>query len=517
MVFLEKIRRTARMASLLTVLILPAWWAWSGDGALEAAKGYRERNGARILQEFAHFLSIPNVAQDLPNMHRNAVFIQAAFKKRGVEMELLELPDVPPLVYGELKAEGATRTLLVYVHYDGQPVDPTRWTHDPWSATLYSAAMKDGGKPRPFPRPGEVIDPEWRIYARAAGDDKAPIPAILAALDALQEAGIPRTSNLKFLFEGEEEAGSIHLKKYLELHRDKLAGDFWLFCDGPMHQSRRPQVIFGCRGVTGMELRVFGANRSLHSGHYGNWSPVPGMALAHLLASMKEEDGKVVIEGFYDTVTPIGALERAALAELPEVDDQLRKELGLAWTEADNAPLAQRILLPSLTVSGLESGNVGAKGRNVIPAHATARLGIRMVKGNEPEHMLDLVEAHIKKQGYHIVYEEPDQKTRLRHRKLVWVSRFQNGYPAARTSMDQPIAQQVIAAVERASGETVVRLPTVGGSLPLFLFTDLLQQPAIVLPIANHDDKQHAPDENLRIANLWMGIDIYAAVFAMPE
>ena len=484
--------------------------------ALEAARSYRTAHGAEILTAFAELLTLPNVGSDSVGIHQNAEYIKDAFEKRGVDIELLKLPGAPPLIYGEINTPGATRTLGIYVHYDGQPVDETRWTHGPWQPTLYTASMEQGGQPRPLPEPGTPVDPEWYLYARSAGDDKAPLGALLPALDALREAGIPLTSNVKFLFEGEEEMGSPHLAEYLDRHGDRYADvDVWLFCDGPVHQSRRAQLVFGVRGVTGLEVTVYGATRSLHSGHYGNWAPVPGFLLADLLATMKDESGRVLIDGFYDTVAPLGGLEREALANLPSYDETLRQELGLARTEGEGAALAERLLLPSLTVKGLSSGNVGARARNVIPASATAALGIRLVKGNDPQAMIDLVEAHIRKQGFHIVRDEPDQDTRLRYPKIARVRRG-GGYPAARTPMDLPIAQHVVAAMTDAAGEPPILVPALGGSLPLYLFTEVLGKPAVIAPIANHDDNQHAPDENLRLANLWYGIDLYAALLTMP-
>ena len=216
-----------------------------------------------------------------------------------------------------------------------------------------------------------------------------------------------------------------------------------------------------------------------------------------------------------ETVETIGEVERMALARLPSYDETLRQELGLARTEGEGATLAERLLLPSLTVKGLSSGNVGPRARNIIPASATAALGIRLVKGNNPQAMLDLVEEHIRKQGYHIVRDEPDHATRLKYPKIARVRRG-GGYPASRTPMDLPVAQRVVAAMADAAGEAPVVVPALGGSLPLYLFTDRLGKPALIVPIANHDDNQHAPDENLRLANLWYGIDLYAALLTMP-
>jgi acetylornithine deacetylase/succinyl-diaminopimelate desuccinylase-like protein len=491
--------------------------ALSAQSTAEVVRQYREAHAPRIVRDFAKLLAIPNVASDSVGIHGNAEYIRDRLVERGVETELVKVNGTPPIVFGTLRVPGATRTLGVYVHYDGQPVDERRWSNGAWEPRLFSRLMQDGGTAIPFPSDGDEVDPEWMIYARSAGDDKAPIGALLPVLDAMNEAGIQPTSNIIFLFEGEEEAGSVRLGDYLALLKDRLDEiDAWLFFDGPVHQSGRPLLTFGVRGVTGMEITVYGPNRSLHSGHYGNWAPVPGTMLAHLLASMKAETGEVLIDGFYDTVEPLGPDERAALDAIPPYDEELKEELGITWSEGEPEGLNERLLLPSLTIRGLESGNVGERARNVIPSTATATLGIRMVKGNETDAMLDLVEAHIRSQGYHIVYEEPDQDTRLQYRKIARVTR-DSGYQAARTEMGLPVVQEIVAATRSAAGEDLVLVPALGGSLPLYLFTEFLDRPAVIVPIANHDDNQHSPDENLRIRNLWYGIDLYAALLTMPR
>ncbi len=269
------------------------------------------------------------------------------------------------------------------------------------------------------------------------------------------------------------------------------------------------------RGYTGLDLTVYGASRYLHSGHYGNWAPNPAQRLARLLGSMKDDEGQVLIEGFYRGTVPITEAERAAIAALPDYDRELRRELGLAATEAGNALLAERLLLPSLNVRGLVSAAVGPSARNIIPTEATASLDIRLAQGNDPAGILDRVEEHIRRQGYRIIHEVPDLATRLSYPKLVRVER-REGYPAARTPVDLPAVQPVMAAVERAAGEPPLLVPTMGGSLPLYLFTELLGRPMVIVPIANHDNNQHAPNENLRLANLWYGIDLMAALLTLP-
>jgi acetylornithine deacetylase/succinyl-diaminopimelate desuccinylase-like protein len=493
--------------------------------AVAAARAWRDAHGAEILAGFADLLRRPNVASDAAGIRANAEAIAAAFRVRGAEMELLTLPDAPeapPVVFGELAAQGdgeadgasAAPTLVLYVHYDGQPVDAAKWTHPPWQPTLLTAALEAGGVPRPFPGPGEAVDPEWRLYARSAGDDKAPLAALLAAVEALRAAGLPRRVRLKLFFEGEEEAGSPHLGAYVERYADRLAADAWLFLDGPVHQSGRPQLFFGVRGYSGLEVTVYGADRYLHSGHYGNWAPNPIVELARLIASMKSEDGRVLVDGFYDTVEPLGEAERSALAAVPEFEDELRYELALAESEGGNgARYGERIALPSLNVRGIAGATVGDTARNVIPPSATASFDLRLVAGNDPQAMLDLVEAHVRRQGFFVVHEEPSAEVRRAHAKVAKVVRYP-GYRAVRTAMDLQVARRVVAAAKGAAERELVLLPTLGGSLPLYVVEDRLRAPLVGVPIANHDDNQHAPDENLRLANLWYGIDLFAALLA---
>jgi acetylornithine deacetylase/succinyl-diaminopimelate desuccinylase-like protein len=505
------------LAVTLTLVLAALGSPLAAQDGLDAARAHREADGPGILRRYAEFLALPNVARDSIGIARNAAYLRERLSALGVRAELLRVPGAPPVVFGRLDVPGASRTLALYAHYDGQPANPDEWRQHPWTPTLYSGPHWSGGTPRPLPADGEAVDPEWRLYARSAGDDKVAIGALLEVLTAFRTGGVRPTSNLVFFFEGEEEAGSPHLQEVLETYRDRLAGvDAWLFLDGPVHPSGRPMLAFGVRGTARLEVTVYGPNRGLHSGHYGNWAPVPGRLLAQLLATMWDADGTVLIEGFYDDVAPLGADERAALARLPDTDDALRRELGLARTEGQPTSLAERLLLPALTVLGLASANVGALAANVIPEAATATLGLRLVKGNDPDRMLRLVEDHIRRQGYHVVREEPDAATRLAHPRIARVTSGRS-YPAARTAMDQPIVREVIAAATRVSGDELVLLPGMGGSLPLYLFTDLLASPALIVPVANHDNNQHAPDENLRVANFWYAIDLYGALLTMPS
>jgi acetylornithine deacetylase/succinyl-diaminopimelate desuccinylase-like protein len=495
-----------------TLLCLVCAGAAGADDPLALARAHRALRGSEILREFSEFLAIGNVASDSAGIRKNAAWIRDAFQKRGVTVTLLEVPGAPPIVLGRLDTPGTTRTLGIYAHYDGQPAGTQGWLKPAWTPTLYSGPPEAGASVIPLPASGTTIDPEWRLMARSSGDDKAPIIAILAVLDALHDT--PRTSNLVFFFEGEEEAGSPHLGAFVERYATDIRVDAWLMCDGPVHPTRRPELAFGVRGVVGLEMTVYGPSHGLHSGHYGNWAPNPAMTLARLLASMKDAKGLVLVKGFYDTVEPLGQLEKKAVAALPNDDRALLSELGLAESEGRRT-LNEALLLPTLNVRGLRSGDVGDDARNVIPPTATASLEMRLVKGNDPEAMLDLIERHLRKQGATIVREDPDSTVRSAHPLVVKVVR-QSGYPAVRTPMDDPIVPLLKEAAYRASGQPPVLMPTLGGSLPLYHFVRAWKKPLVIVPIANHDDNQHTANENLRLANLWYGIDLYALLFTLP-
>ena len=478
----------------------------------EEVERYRGANEAAIVRELAGFVAIPNVAADKPNIARNAQHLLTMLRARAIDARLLETPDASPAVYGEVPSAGAQRTVVFYAHYDGQPVDATQWKTPPWTPVLRDKALDQGGVEIPLPDAGRISG-EARLYGRAAADDKAPIVAMLNALDALRAAHVMPSVNLKFYFEGEEEAESPHLRSSLERNRDLLRADAWIFCDGPVHQSRRMQVVYGARGVVPLELTVYGATRALHDGHYGNWAPNPAALLASLLASMRDLDGRVTIAGFSDGARPIGDLDREAIAQIPKVDAELRRSFGLARTEADDAPLAERILLPAMNVRGLFAGHVGAQAANAIPTEARASIDFRLVPDQKTEAVRAAVERHLAAQGYFVVRGEPDLPTRLAHPRIVRAE-WKQGYPGVRTPMDAPFARAVGGVVGQSlGGAPVVHLPIQGGSVPLATLQEVLGVPVVLLPIVNHDDNQHAANENLRIQNLWDGVEIFAALY----
>jgi acetylornithine deacetylase/succinyl-diaminopimelate desuccinylase-like protein len=472
----------------------------------QKATAWRAQHEREILAEFSDLLAIPNLASDTPNIERNVAAIRAMCEKRGLTTRFLTVEGAPPIVIADLPAPQAKRTIAVYAHYDGQPVDPAKWKTDPWKPVMRDAAGNDVDW-----KTAKTIEPEWRLYARSAGDDKAPIIGMLAALDALRASELKPSVNLRFVFEGEEEAGSPHLAQYLEKYPRELRPDAWILCDGPVHQSRRAELFFGARGTTDLELTVYGPIKGLHDGHYGNWVPNPIVRLTHLLDSMRDEDGRILIKGFYDDVKSPSAAELSAITKIPDVEADLRREFQIAATEGSGRPLNELLLQPALNIRGIQSGHVGQMASNTIQTEASASIDFRLVPNETPDSIKPVVERHLAAQGYTIVRERPDAATRAKHPKIVRVA-WGAGYPPARTSLDLPLSRE-IATIMAAAAHDPVRLPTVGGSIPMYLFQQPNDTPVIGLPIANHDDNQHASDENLRLQNLWDGIEIYAALF----
>jgi acetylornithine deacetylase/succinyl-diaminopimelate desuccinylase-like protein len=476
--------------------------------ASRVARAWRQTHERPIVDEYLQLLSIPNIASDQANIRRNADLIVAMMKKRGIASRLVEAPGANPVVFGEIRVPGASRTIVFYAHYDGQPFDPKEWATPPFSPALRDKSLERDGQI--IPLPAAAFDPESRIYARSTGDDKAPILAILAALDS----GAKPKSNIKFVFEGEEEAGSPNLGRILEANKTLFSGDVWLICDGPVHQTRRQLIAFGARGIATVDVTVYGPRRELHSGHYGNWAPNPAMMLVKLLGSLKNDAGRVMIDHYYDNISPLSETEKRAIAEAPDFDAELKKELWLGSTEGAPKKLIELLQQPSLNIRGMASARVGGQASNVIPSTATATIDMRLVKGMDHKQTVERFIDHVRKQGYFVVDTDPGAEVRMAHERVAKIVSKEGGYNAVRTSMDLPISQEVIRAVESARGPSV-KVPTMGGSVPLDMIEHELGTHTITVPIANHDNNQHSFNENIRIQNLWDGIELMAALLTM--
>ena len=478
---------------------------------------YRKENESKIIDEYVKFVAIPNVTRDTVNILRNVAFIKAMMEQRGIKAEFLNgiTPNVNPVVFGEVKVPGAKYTLSFYAHYDGQPVNPAKWTGglQPFEPVFIDKPVEQGGK---IISVSGNISPEYRLAARGSADDKAGVMTILNAYDALVKTGVMLTHNIKFFFEGEEELGSTHLDEIFKKNKEKLQTDLWVIIDGPRHVSGKKMISFGVRGDVNMNLTVYGPKRPLHSGNYGNWAPNPALSLVQLLASMKDDKGHILVEGYYEDVIPLSAKEKDALLKVPNIEETLKKELGIAKPEGDGRSFLELLHLPTLNINGIKSADVGELGANIIPTKAEAMLDLRLVLGNEVDKQINKVTRHIEKNGFHVIDHEPTDEERLKYNKLIKITRGV-GYPAQRTSFDLPIAQSLVKAVQATVDYPVILIPSMGGSLPLFLFEKTLNAKLITVPVVNYDNNQHAENENVQLKFLWEGIETIAAIMVMQH
>lgn len=502
----------ARLAVLGTSLVL--------TGALAVAQsGLTDSQRHAALRELVALLSLPNVATNQADIRKNAEYLRAAFEKRGFASAIVTTRR-SPVVMAERPLDqpapaGGGRTITFYFHYDGQPVSPAEWRDSGPFEPIFRDGPVDAGGKLVTVTMGGPISRDWRIYARSAADDKGEIVALLSALDAVIASRQRITATIRVVMEGDEEAGSPVLEEALLAHADRTRGDLVIMVDGPRHASGRPTFFFGARGILSAELTVFGAKADLHSGNYGNWAPNPALQLSRLIASMKDENGQVLIKGFYDDVVPLTPEEERAIAEIPPVEQDQMRAFGFARPEVPGDRLERRHNLPTLNVEGLQSGTVGGQGRTIIPASATARFDLRLVKAIDPASQFNRLAEHVRSQGYHLVAgTAPTDEERALYPRLARLVQIE-GYPAGRTPFDTPLAQAVIGEVGRALNITPVRLPTLGGSAPFYVFTDRLKAPTIGMPVANYDNNQHGPNENLRLGEFFDAIDAMRAILTM--
>lgn len=498
-----------------------AWLALAASPGAQSGAELRRQvaewvsaNHGPLYAELVELLSIPNVAADTANIRRNAEHLQKMLARRGFTAEMLET-DGNPLVFGALEVPGATRTILFYSHYDGQPVDPAAWKQpDPFQPVLRTGRLDRGGEVvRDVPvSPAKALRDDWRLYARSASDDKSPIVALCAALDALKAAGLAPSANVRVILDGEEEASSPNLVPAIARYRDKLRADLMVILDGPIHSSNRPTIAYGARGIVTLNLTVYGPKSGVHSGNYGNWIPNPAQRLASLLASMKDDSGRVLVKGFYDGVVAPSADEQALLDAVPDDAAQMLRTFGVAAPETAFPSLQAALQVPTLNVRGLASAHVGAGARTIVPDKATAAIDIRLVKETRGDDLIDKLRAHVRAQGYHVIEGEPDDETRARHSRIASILRSETVTNAFRTPPADPQARRIAAALEAAFGVPPVQLRTLGGTVPIAPFIEALGFPAILVPTVNFDNNQHEENENLRLGNFFQAIEIVAAI-----
>lgn len=482
------------------------------DAIADRVRLWRQAHEKEIVLDFMNFLALPDVATNVSDVEKNAAYLESLLKERGFATKILAAaPGTPPSVFAEMTVPGAVRTVLFYAHYDGQPVNQKGWIADPFRPSMRTALPE--ARPIDWEAAPGPLDPNGRIYARAAGDDKGTIEAFLSGFDALKAAGIKPSVNIKLLYEGEEEQGSPHLAKIVADNLALLHCDLLIMGDGPMHQSGRQMINFGNRGIASFEATVYGPTKPLHDGHYGSWAPSPAVMIAELVTSLRDDDGHIRIPHFYDDVAPVTPAQRAALAALPPVEAQLKTALGLGRTIGP-ARLADGYLSPTLNVRAIHAGDEGPNAANAIATEANASFDFRLAPGEKPARVHALLENYLVREGWFIVRADPDIATRLGHPKVIRIVWDRGESEAVSAPLDAPPAKAVAAAISRTVGTPVIELPIVGASSGMADVVNQLHCPMVGVSIANYDDNQHAQNENLRLGNLWDGMEVYAGLVA---
>jgi acetylornithine deacetylase/succinyl-diaminopimelate desuccinylase-like protein len=481
-----------------------------------AADGSMADTVQKNLAEFQDLLAIPNVADRPADIRRNAEFVKRAFEKRGFAAELLANPADRPLVFARLAGPSGAKTILFYIHLDGQPVVPEEWVQpDPFAPVV--KRRDASGAWQPVARDAldaKPLDPELRVFARSASDDKAPILMLLTAVDRLNASGKTPAYGVEVLVDSEEEIGSPSLAGVVAANRSLFHADALVILDGPEHPSRRPTLVFGNRGIALAKLVVFGPPAPLHSGHFGNYAPNPAFRLASLVAGMKDDDGRVRIAGWYDGVRLTHA-DRAEMAASGDDETALTKRTGVAKPEAVGATYQESLQYPSLNVRGMASASIGAKAANIVPSEATAELDFRTTPENDGRHLFELVKRYIESKGYHLVDGVPTDADRAKYEKLASFA-LGSVEKAERTPIDSPLGQWAYDALRSDGGPKPVRIRMMGGTVPTDVIVDALHLPFLMIPTVNADNNQHAHDENVRVGNLVSGTETLHALLTTP-
>jgi acetylornithine deacetylase/succinyl-diaminopimelate desuccinylase-like protein len=480
-----------------------------------------QQNAERLAQasfrEYFELLSLPNDAINPPDIQSNVDFLDRAFRKRGFSTQRLENAGKPMLYAEWPKHAPGAKTILYYMHVDGQPVVDREWSQ----ASPWKPVVKQRGSSGAWAIVNSnllfalTLDPELRVFARSASDDKAPIMMFLAAFDGLSEMKADPATNVKVLIDSEEEKGSPSLRAVVEANKALLTCDALIIFDGPRHQSERPTLVFGNRGVAHVTLVVYGPKQPLHSGHFGNYVPNPAVRLARLIASMKDDQGRVTVRGYYDRIK-LSAAEKKILAETNDDEAAIRRRTGIKAAERVGKNLQEALQFPSLNVRGMAAASVGDKASNIVPHQAIADLDLRTTPETPPEYLFGLVQKHIQAQGYHLVQGPPSDEERAAYDKLATLT-MDSASRAVRTPIDSPLGTWVYASLQRTSQSgPPVRIRMSGGSVPTDSLVEVLGAPFVIVPLVNGDNNQHTFDENMRVGHYIDGIRAIAGMLRSP-
>lgn len=450
------------------------------DQALAAVGAQLRAQRAEGLRGLCAFLSIPSVSAlsaHRGDVRRAAAFLAGRLREAGLEGVAVLETGGHPAVYAEWLHAPGRPTALVYGHYDVQPPDPLAlWTSPPF------APEERGG----------------RLYARGAADDKGQVWIHLLAAEAWLRAGGGLPINLKFLLEGEEEVGSLHLDAFVAAHREKLAADVVVISDSSLYQPGLPTIVTGLRGLCALELTVRGPARDLHSGEYGGAVQNPLHALAELVAGLHDAQGRVAVAGFYDSVRPLESAERAAAAALPFDEQSYRRELGIPATfgEPGYSTLERSTMRPTLEVNGMWGGFQGEGSKTVIPAEAHAKLTCRLVPDQDAGRICTLVREHLERRCPPGVTVEVT---------------VHGGSAATLVPLDSEYIRAAARALQAAFGAEPV-YSRMGGSIGVVpAFVRELRAPVVLIGFGLAEDRIHSPDESFDLGNYDAGLRAIAA------
>ena len=473
------------------------------------------RESPSAFESFREYLSLPNDGHVPEEIEPLLVWLEGAFSERGFDTERLSTPG-NPVLFAQRRTVNPAATVLVYLQADGQPVDPSAWLQaSPYVPVLKEAVGNGEWRELPWSSLDGEYDEDWRIFARSASDSKGPNIQFLKALDVMDAASVTLDYDLKVIIDTMEEMGSPHLPGVIERYADQLSADMLIIFDGPPHYSGRPSLKFGARGIATLTLTTYGPRVPQHSGHYGNYAPNPAVRLSRILVSMKDDEGRVTIPGFYDGIE-LDAATRRILDAVPDDEAEIREQLGIAEPDRVAGSLQEAVQWPSLNVRGIESGWVGEEVRTIVPATATAEVDVRLVRETDRWRLLGLIRDHVEGLGYHLVSDrDPTDEERRIHARL---ARFDANvsYAAFRTDFDSTPGRWLSAGIEHLFGEEPTKIRTSGGSIPISPFVTTLGLPAVVVPTVNPDNNQHSPNENIRVGSFIEGIAIAAAVLGQP-
>ena len=493
----------------LLMCLLTSPTIWSQQLTKDQISGLARKKLPAAVFGLKEFLGLANDGHFPKQAKNNAHWCDSVFRNLDFRTEVLHTEGIP-LLFAERRYHKKAKTILFYLQIDGQPVDSSQWDQiNPYNAVLKE---KKGVSwlPIDFKRLQNEYNPEWRIFARSASDSKGPAMAFITALEILKEHKTKPRFNVKVIMDFQEEMGSPFLAKTVAINKELLEADMLFIMDGTRHVSNLPTLTYGARGIATAQLRIFGAKQDLHSGQYGNFAPNPVFNAAKLLGSLKDENGKVMIPGFYDGIE-ISDSKKSLINTVPENIDSIKQRLGIANIDAIGNTYQEALQFPSLNIRGLRAGWVEKEVRTIIPSEVIAEIDMRLVPESDGKRLMELLKTYIQDQGYHLVDAIPTEQERSTFPKLASFA-YRLGSLPFQTPMESDIGQFLNRAIKKVFDDQVVNMQTTGGSQPIAPFINTLGIPAVSIRIPNPDNNIHGPNENLRIGNYLEGIITCLAV-----